>query len=578
MNYFLHNKKLNFHFIFLFILSLYYLIPFFSVGHLIVRPHDILDMEVVYNHVIGRIYRGDFESINLFIGGEFKWYFLRRILQPLTILYAFFETEIAFWLTDIFIKLTCYVCFFKLSKKLNCSDFNSALVACLFATSMDTWTHFGLGIATFPYLIYLVIKNKNLNLKHYLILAFIGLNTDLVGDVLILPLLLFISWILIPKDQKYNFKLFFKISLFLFFFILLSTSNMIYSIIFSGPFHRAEFIYEGTSLAIGFKNLVRDFFSIPDFGVSYFFHRLPFTFYTLPVILISLFSKDKKTYLIILIIFLIKFIDFILNLEFVANLRNSSQGFEGFIIKSVHWGYVIHVLPVLYGILFIKILNLQMIKKFKSLIFLLVFFSLITSQIRISVVPLGKHLISFENLNINQKSLLRYSFHNRDYISLINDIFEFKKNIPKNLNQEFKSLYTFAGYYNYENYKHIKSLVKNSRTISVGLDPMVAAINNIKVIDGYHNLYPLSYKSKFRKVIEEQLDQNDDIKKYYDGYGQRIYTFVFDPKIIKTNFRQAHKLGAEYVISKYPILNQDLITVCEKCNDSNELFLYKIKL
>ena len=163
MNYFSIKEKVNFHLIFLFILSLYYLIPYFFIGQLVVNPHDILDGEIVNNHIIGRIYRGDVESINLFIAGEIKWYFLRTILQPLTLLYAFFETETAFWLTDIFVKLVCYICLFKLSRKLNCSLFNSALIACLFASSIDAWTHLGLGIPAFPYLMYLLIKNKNLH-------------------------------------------------------------------------------------------------------------------------------------------------------------------------------------------------------------------------------------------------------------------------------------------------------------------------------------------------------------------------------------------------------------------------------
>ena len=113
MNYLSIKKdESSVHFIFIFILSLYYLIPYFSVGQLITRPYDILDSGVVYNHIIGKIYRGDIESINLFLGGEIKWYFLKRILQPLILLYAFFETEVAYWLTDILIKVIYYVSFF----------------------------------------------------------------------------------------------------------------------------------------------------------------------------------------------------------------------------------------------------------------------------------------------------------------------------------------------------------------------------------------------------------------------------------------------------------------------------------
>ena len=94
MHYFSTKKKeeLIFHSIFLFILSLYYLIPYFLVGQLIVEYHDILEKEIVSNHIIGKLYRGDTESIKLFLAGEIKWYFIKRILQPLMLLYAFFET------------------------------------------------------------------------------------------------------------------------------------------------------------------------------------------------------------------------------------------------------------------------------------------------------------------------------------------------------------------------------------------------------------------------------------------------------------------------------------------------------
>ena len=103
-------------------------------------------------------------------------------------------------------------------------------------------------------------------------------------------------------------------------------------------------------------------------------------------------------------------------------------------------------------------------------------------------------------------------------------------------------------------------------------------MNNIKVIDGYHYLYPLNYKLKFRKIIEKQLDLNVSMKNYYDHWGERVYTFVSDPKVIKINFVQAKHVGAEYVISKYSISNEILIPICESCNESPNLFLYKIEV
>ena len=42
------------------------------------------------------------------------------------------------------------------------------------------------------------------------------------------------------------------------------------------------------------------------------------------------------------------------------------------------------------------------------------------------------------------------------------------------------------------------------------------------------------------------------------------------------NFQYAKKLGANYVISGFPIKNNELKIVCYKCNNSKNLFLYKI--
>ena len=569
----IRREELKIHLIFLFILSLFYLIPYFLVGHLYLNPHDQLDSAIVYNHIKGRIYRGDIESVNLFLAGEIKWYFLQAILQPRSLLYALFDTETAFWLTDIFVKLISYICFFKLSKRLKCSVFNSAIIACLFASYMDGGTRSGLGIATFPYLIYLIIKNKSLGLKQYCLLALIGLNFQLPLHIYIIPVFFFVSLIVFPKHQRYNFNLFFKISFILIFFIFLSNSNLIYALMFSEPFHRTSFYRESPDLISNFKLLFNAFFSIPYLkGNAYFFHYLPFTFFQFFITFISLFSKNKISYLLLLLIFFISLVGFVLNLEFVNSIRNNSAG----LFKTATWEYVGLALPVLYGLLLVFALN-HKINRIKYLIYPIVLVTLITAQIRISVVPLGKDFISFNTLSVVQKNQLRKSFHEQKYKLLIKDMIKFKENQIKSSNQSSKSLYTFKGYYDYENYKYIKSLIGDSRTLSIGLDPMVAVVNDIKVIDGYHNMYPLSYKLKFRKVIEKQLDNYPDTKKQYDFVGSRVYAYVEDSKdIIRIDFRQARLLGAEYVISKFSISNSMLQSICEKCNNSSELFLYKI--
>ena len=134
-------------------------IDYFFLGQLISNPHDILEKEVVSNYIIGKFHGGNEDIINLLLGGEIKWFFLWRSLQPLILLYTFFEAELAFWITDILIRLIAYISLFKLSRKLDASLFDSVLIASLFASTFaTTQTVLGVGIVSLPYLIYLLLK------------------------------------------------------------------------------------------------------------------------------------------------------------------------------------------------------------------------------------------------------------------------------------------------------------------------------------------------------------------------------------------------------------------------------------
>lgn len=144
-----------------------------------------------------------------------------------------------------------------------------------------------------------------------------------------------------------------------------------------------------------------------------------------------------------------------------------------------------------------------------------------------------------------------------------------------NGDHNYKNIYTFNGYYSYKDYMEIKKIVKDSRILSIGLDPMVAIMNNIKTIDGYHTLYPKTYKEKFRKVIEDELKANKRFKKYYDNWGSRVYAFIDNRDNIKINYLAAKNLGAKYILSKYALDSELLTFSCGECKTN--LYLYKIK-
>ena len=136
----------------------------------------------------------------------------------------------------------------------------------------------------------------------------------------------------------------------------------------------------------------------------------------------------------------------------------------------------------------------------------------------------------------------------------------------------FNTNKSFDDYYRYDEYKKIKEIVENSRVASIGIDPMIAAMNGIKVIDGYHNLYPKSYKNKFKNIINDELKMNESMEYYFNNWGSQLYLFYNDPKNLKINFKNIKKLDANYLISSFEIKDKDLL-LKKKVND---LFLYFI--
>ena len=58
---------------------------------------------------------------------------MQYLLKPFSLIYGIFETELAYWITDILIKLTSYFSFFILSKKISKNYFISSLASCIYA-------------------------------------------------------------------------------------------------------------------------------------------------------------------------------------------------------------------------------------------------------------------------------------------------------------------------------------------------------------------------------------------------------------------------------------------------------------
>ena len=75
------------------------------------------------------------------------------------------------------------------------------------------------------------------------------------------------------------------------------------------------------------------------------------------------------------------------------------------------------------------------------------------------------------------------------------------------------------------------------RVVSIGMHPSVALHNGFYTLDGYRAYYPLEYKHKFRRIIAGELEEDPNLREYFDGWGSRCYVF-------------SHEVGQQYLVAK----------------------------
>ena len=524
-------KEKNCHIFFISLLALHYIIPLALFGKITLFYHDVLDSGVVYNHVLGQFYRGETNPFDYFLGGSLKSYYFKSLLKPYSLIYGIFNTELAYWITDFLIKITSYFSFFILSRKLVSNFFLSSLVACVYAY-FNSNALGGFGTAIFPYLIYLVLFKETINLKHYIIIIFFGINTDLVGSLLLFPIFIIFIYLFDNQIVTQKKNLIFKITFTFYISMFLTSLNMFFVFFSQEDFHRDFFLKSNPDF---FENLYLHLASLIKIKLQFswpFIKNIPYSILILPILLFSVISQNKKIRRIVFCIFGYFILSFIFDLKIFESLKTLFS-----FIKSYRFNWIEIYLPFLQIFLLLLLLNE---KKYRTFLVIMSFVSIFLFQIHASIIPMYK-----------------------DIRSTTNSI-------------KYNNIYTFKGYYSKDNYLEIKKIVKNDRVLSVGLDPMVAIMNNIKTIDGYHNLYPNEYKTKFRRIIKKELLKNQILLKYYDNWGSRVYAFVSDPNNIEIDFDAVKYIGGKYIVSKYPINNNyKLKEECKNCK--TELYLYKIK-
>ena len=305
------------HFFFIFLIAIHYLISIIFVGQIIVEPHDNLDITVVGDHIISKVYKGNFESISYFLSGEIKWYYFEKLFYPINILHYILDDKLFYFTNDILKKLIPYFSFYLLSISLNVSKFISALAAVLYSTILYIDAPLGMGMAFLPYILYLLVKKDFLGKKHYFFLFLIGLNSALLHDIFSFIFLIPLTFIL--KTHNKNPKIYIQVFSVIFISCVLSSMHLIFGTIFGETIHRAVWDVKDVSIIAAFFGGLIYLFHI-NISQSLFFFNIPLAFLSLFLFAMSLFSKQKNIRIIFFFIIFILILKIVMNYQLIDNI------------------------------------------------------------------------------------------------------------------------------------------------------------------------------------------------------------------------------------------------------------------
>lgn len=563
------NKNFNLHATALFIFSSYYLLSLLLFGEVVIYPHDNLQNIAVYNHIVSNIYNGDFKGHELFLSGEFKWYYLDKIFFPINIFHWVLADKQFFFFIEILKSIIGYFSFYLFAKTFLKNKSHAVWGAILYFNLInvvvgneDNPTIF---LSFLPYIIYLANIKKNLNLKHFLVIFIIGLNSSLIYDFPSLFFIFLFSYFF--REDRNNSK-YFPIVAVIVVGMLISSIPSILSIL-GEPTHRVILLKYDLLIVLKdkIKFLINSFIINDLFKLFYF----PITLLKFFLVISIFFIRNKQIRIFLTFLALTYFINIILDSEISQIFFKKFLSF----LQGYNFARVTNLIPFFYSILLVLFLNFSKNIFYKKFLISMTIVSSISLQIYLPVSEFFKEIFQ-QNIKENYLIQIKENYKNKNFKNIIRIINDENSYLFNSINYKVDTVISFDSYYKIEIYDKIKKVVGDSRVASVGIDPMIAPMNDIKAIDGYHQMFSLSYKNKFRKIIKNELEQNEFLRNYYDFWGNRVYMFFSDKNDLLLDFKEAKKIGADFIIAAFPIDNENLALACSECNYNNELYLYRI--
>ncbi|HEY8444295.1 MAG TPA: DUF6044 family protein [Clostridia bacterium] len=156
--------------------------------------------------------------------------------------------------------------------------------------------------------------------------------------------------------------------------------------------------------------------------------------------------------------------------------------------------------------------------------------------------------------------------------------FEFHYPYAQNVGRLFNRQTVKENYITYNQYidqelfgaikEHIGKDTKDYRVVSLGMYPVIPSMNGFYTLDGYFQLYSLEYKHEFREIIAGELEKDEELRLYYDEWGNKCYLFSAElgmkyeysksnnrPVTLNINTAKLKEMGGEYILSAVEIKN-----------------------
>lgn len=493
-------------------LTIYYL-PLFFPETAVVRVHDNLDSNVVFNHIVAEWVRNPGAGAQLALNGNLPIWAIPTLFQPLTYLYLLPDPWHSYLLTDILVRSVALLGAVLLAMELHADRRIAALGAICFSLSVS-YTAYGLSVAALPMVLWLLIRMPHATrfqqsgMGVALLLA--GWNSSLafVGIffvALAIPLLKF------GVNAKINRWTLAGVALYAIGLVLASL-NVFYAQWFSGiVWHRTEFANVANMDASNIRIFLRNLYAVTFPQWRWMAYPWYHVSVSLSLLLaaggsMALFRKETRPSALFLCI------TFVLIAVFYA---------------TVHTPVIDELRRSAGGLL--KAFQFDRFYTLSSLLILCVW--LLAARDR-----KGTHSILMI-AGLAQLALIIYQTpHWRQAAVYLAD---------GKRETEGRS---FDSYYMTNWFDSIKSQLQDGAVISVGLDPMVAPMNGVASLDGYFALYPLKYKHRFREIIRNSLPQSGR-KDYFDKWGSRAYAFHHPENPEAIDFCSAYRLGARHVLS-----------------------------